>query len=74
LDKAKDKIRDICKSEPKPLPREDDCDQEWERAYEKCEELIAAGKTKGIAGGYTDLYNCARGLVSERCGGNKVIY
>jgi hypothetical protein len=26
----------------------------------------------GVTGGYTDTKECARGLVSERCGGNRL--
>jgi RHS repeat-associated protein len=61
-----------------PLPlapkKEEGCDQEWQRAFEICADLISKGRNRGITGGYTDLYSCARGLVSERCGGNKVSY
>ncbi|WP_290863136.1 hypothetical protein [Flavobacterium sp.] len=49
------------------------CEEEWEKAYEICEREIAADSNRGITGGYTDLYSCAKGLVSQRCGGNKVI-
>lgn len=51
---------------------EEDCQQEWEQAYNVCEREIARGTHRGITGGYKDLYNCARGLVSRRCGGNKI--
>lgn len=64
---------------------EDECEKEWREARERCRQLIyeqmqqAAGRRKkrkltGITGGYTDVEQCARGLVSERCGGNKVSY
>ena len=63
----------------------DDCIKEWESARKTCRELIfeqmeqAAGRRErrsvtGVTGGYTDVEQCARGLVSERCGGNKVNY
>ncbi|MDW7708807.1 hypothetical protein SCY21_22695, partial [Xanthomonas euvesicatoria] len=48
-----------------------------------CRQLIfeqlqqAAGRRKkrsvtGVTGGFTDIEQCARGLVSQQCGGNKV--
>lgn len=59
------------------------CEREWRDARRTCRQLIyeqmqqAAGKRKkrsviGVTGGYTDVEQCARGLVSERCGGNRV--
>jgi RHS repeat-associated protein len=60
-----------------------DCEAEWVAARKVCRELIyeqllqKAGKRKvrsltGVTGGYTDVNECARGLVSEQCGGNAV--
>ena len=50
-----------------------DCDQEWRDAREMCrQELSKPNPNGGITGGYSDIENCARGLVSERCGGNPV--
>jgi RHS repeat-associated protein len=60
-----------------------DCSKEWREARATCVELIEeqyaqdAGRRKkrpikGVTGGYTDLEQCARGLVSEACGGNRV--
>ncbi len=65
--------------------QEDDCDREWREARRSCRQFIyeqmeqAAGRrkkrsVKGVTGGYTDVEECARGLVSERCGGNKKDY
>jgi hypothetical protein len=62
---------------------EDGCEKEWRDARERCRLSIyeqmqqAAGRRKkrkitGVTGGYTDVEQCARGLVSERCGGNRV--
>jgi RHS repeat-associated protein len=59
------------------------CDEEWRGARQRCRELIyeqmqqQAGRRKkrsvtGVTGGYTDIEECARGLVSQECGGNKV--
>jgi hypothetical protein len=30
------------------------------------------GGARGVTGGYTNEYQCAKGLVSQRCGGNRV--
>jgi hypothetical protein len=62
---------------PKPAPPCDknkrDCAKEWEEAYAMCRELLARPHPpRAMTGGYTDLANCARGLVSEECGGNPV--
>jgi hypothetical protein len=52
-----------------------DCDQEWKEAREQCkEELAKPYPGRGRTGGYVDVEECARGLVSERCGGNNVSY
>jgi RHS repeat-associated protein len=52
-----------------------DCDKEWEDAFRKCSRYASSpGAPRGVTGGYTNLYDCARGLVSERCGGNAVDY
>lgn len=51
----------------------DDCDKEWEDALKMCKDLNKKNpwEHRPITGGYSD-YACARGLVSERCGGNRV--
>jgi hypothetical protein len=49
------------------------CDKEWEAAYEICAELLSGpNPPRGITGGYNNIYDCARGLVSEACGGNPI--
>jgi hypothetical protein len=49
-----------------------DCDKEWEEAREFCkEELAKPNPSRGMTGGYGDVENCARGHVSQRCGGNR---
>jgi len=53
---------------------DDGCDEEWERAFAICEKEVAKRRNRGITGGYTNIFDCARGLVSERCGGNAVVY
>ena len=52
---------------------DDDCAEEWEEAYEACRQMLQGpNPPRGITGGYTNIHDCARGLVSERCGGNPV--
>ncbi|WP_160300319.1 MULTISPECIES: hypothetical protein, partial [Xanthomonas] len=62
---------------------DDRCEREWREARRVCRQLIfeqlqqAAGRRKkrsvtGVTGGFTDIEQCARGLVSQQCGGNKV--
>ncbi len=64
---------------------EEDCAEAWKQAEERCRELIdevaqqQLGKRKkrhitGVTGGYSEIRQCARGLVSESCGGNRVVY
>ena len=49
-----------------------DCDQEWKEARELCkEELAKPNPSRGMTGGHRDVENCARGHVSQRCGGNR---
>ena len=52
---------------------ETDCAEEWRDAERICrEELDKPNPCPGITGGYSTVEDCARGLVSERCGGNPV--
>ncbi len=62
---------------------DNECEKEWREARRVCRQLIyeqmeqAAGRRKkrsvtGVTGGYTDVEQCARGLVSKRCGGNEL--
>ncbi|MDQ3160790.1 MAG: RHS repeat-associated core domain-containing protein, partial [Pseudomonadota bacterium] len=71
------------KERPECRDGDDGCEKEWREARRLCQQLIyeqmlqAAGRRKkrsvtGVTGGYTDVEECARGLVSERCGGNRV--
>jgi len=49
------------------------CDREWDDAFKMCkEELSKPNPSRGITGGYNNVMDCARGLVSEECGGNPV--
>ncbi len=52
--------------------RQAECDEERDEAIKKCREMIARGGPRGLTGGYTDPEDCARGLISEECGGNPV--
>jgi len=57
------------------LPGTDDegCDEEWAEARETCaRELKKPNPNRRLTGGYRDIEQCARGLVSERCGGNPI--
>jgi RHS repeat-associated protein len=59
--------------ECEPNTKDEDCEKEWAEAYETCEELFRKPHPpRGLTGGYKSLYDCARGHVSERCGGNVV--
>jgi RHS repeat-associated protein len=56
-----------------PIPKEDsDCDKQWADAIATCEAAIANPRQapRGLTGGHTNVIDCARGLVSEDCGGN----
>lgn len=48
------------------------CKAEWDNAYDICRDLIDKGINNGVTGGYTNDFQCAKGLVSQECGGNKV--
>lgn len=51
-----------------------DCDKEWDWAYARCEQLIQSGNDnwREIGKRPPTLYSCAKGYVSQRCGGNRV--
>jgi Phage portal protein len=52
-----------------------DCDEEWATARKICEDLLALHEfhpDRALLGGHTTVDGCAKGFVSERCGGNKV--
>lgn len=49
------------------------CRQEWEDAYRKCSELLSKpNPPRRLTGGYRDIRSCAKGFVSEKCGGNPI--
>jgi RHS repeat-associated protein len=68
---------------PPPPPYQNcksDCEDEWAAATQRCCDLIDnPGKTpreraerRRLRGGHMTVYECARGYVSERCGGNDI--
>ncbi len=64
-------MQQLLKEIAKDLP--EDCEREWQEAFEICrKELNKANPSRGITGGHKTLQGCAKGLVSDRCGGNAV--
>jgi hypothetical protein len=54
-------------------PNAPGCKEEWDHARETCIGwLTSPDPPRNASGGYKSLEDCARGLVSERCGGNPV--
>jgi hypothetical protein len=52
-------------------PDKPGCDEEWTDARKICsDELAKRMPSKKITGGHKNIEDCARGWVSERCGGN----
>lgn len=50
-----------------------DCDKEWREARASCvEELAKPFPNKTMTGGYTNVEDCARGIVAQACLGNPV--
>lgn len=50
-----------------------ECQKQWADARRICAEWLSSpGGKHGLTGGYTDIENCARGRVDERCKGNEV--
>jgi RHS repeat-associated protein len=53
--------------------KEERCRREWEDARERCRKLFTRpGPPPGLTGGYSNIEDCARGFVTEDCGGNPV--
>lgn len=53
--------------------RQRDCDEEWREAYRICADLLSRpNPPRGLTGGYKNIHDCARGFVSEECGGNPI--
>lgn len=55
----------------RPCAMSPDCQLEWEHAYEMCIQLIGNSDAQHVTH-YQNVAKCAKGLVSERCGGNAV--
>ncbi|MBK9263163.1 MAG: hypothetical protein IPM54_25585 [Polyangiaceae bacterium] len=56
-------------------PSAEECEEEWRRARKTCRELLKIPGRKparGLTGGHNEVENCARGFVTEACGGNPV--
>jgi len=57
------------------LPDTPECHQEWKEAKEICKKELdkpCRNRNRRITGGHENIDDCARGLVSEECGGNPV--
>ena len=49
------------------------CDSEWAWAVQYCNQLLAASSpSRSLTGGHATTLGCAKGFVSERCGGNAI--
>ncbi|HEY5206662.1 MAG TPA: hypothetical protein VIJ63_18995 [Roseiarcus sp.] len=49
------------------------CEEEWNSALEYCAKLLELpNPPRGLTGGHATPEGCAKGFVSERCGGNRV--
>jgi hypothetical protein len=49
------------------------CKEEWDAAYEDCANWLSSPNRRDKpTGGHLSIEDCARGLVSERCGGNEL--
>jgi RHS repeat-associated protein len=58
-----------CDGNPPP----DDCAQQWAEAKKACaDELAKPHPSRKFTGGHNDVDGCAKGHVSEGCGGNPV--
>jgi hypothetical protein len=58
-----------------PQQNAENCTEEWRYAYDKCEGLLRLPNfhpDRVFLGGHKTLDGCAKGFVSERCGGNRV--
>ncbi len=60
---------------PAPQRTVENCAEEWQQAYDGCEGLLRLPKfhpDRVLLGGHNTREGCAKGFVSERCGGNQV--
>ncbi len=52
----------------------DGCTEEWQWARNFCIELLTSpNPSRSLTGGHKTVEGCAKGFVSQRCGGNKVV-
>jgi hypothetical protein len=52
----------------------EECKKEWDHAHELCEKLLKLpNPPRSITGGFQNTYDCARGLVSRDCNGNRPV-
>jgi RHS repeat-associated protein len=72
------KWEDICEPDAPPVPDEDEkrCIDEWAAAHRKCAGLIVdpSDENERLRGGHMNLEECAKGFVTESCGGNLIDY
>jgi RHS repeat-associated protein len=53
----------------------EDCEKQWDEARERCRKMLCQrNPPRGLTGGHNKVEECARGYVSEACGGNPVDY
>jgi multisubunit Na+/H+ antiporter MnhC subunit len=51
----------------------EECEEEWTQARKRCRALLKGrNPPRGVTGGYLDVEDCAKGLVSWDCGGNPI--
>jgi hypothetical protein len=67
------RVGPITMSEPAAPEKEETCAQEWERAFEMCNDHMGDSDWRHVTP-VMSLYNCAKGLVSQRCGGTRVTW
>jgi hypothetical protein len=49
----------------------EECEEEWRQAEKRCRALLKGrNPPRGVTGGYLNVEDCAKGLVSWDCGGN----
>ena len=59
-----------------PISDAERCEQEWAAANRKCGGLIvdSSEEARRLRGGYSNVYDCAKGHVTKDCGGNLIDY
>lgn len=58
---------------PSDPPSDEECGAQWDWAFKYCEELLKGQcPSPGQTGGHKDVYNCAKGYVTQSCGGNRI--